>query len=777
MGMIIALEEAKRHKELGNKTQMLYFLQKKGFRVPVTLVCTPEAYTRYLEDQVDLVEELRAELVRTIDPDKQYAVRSSASLEDQSEFSFAGQFKSVLHIQGVDNVLQAIWSIWATAHSANVQSYLERHRVGPAEFKMAIVIQEMVPPQVSGVAFSKNPVTGLDEAVVEAIAGSGEALMKEGATPLRWVNKWGLWVKKPVQEGEIPFELIEQVVAETKVIAKQYGRPVDLEWVSDGRSVTWVQLREITSPDINLYSSRISAEFFPGLIKPLVWSVNVPLVNGAWVRLFTELIGPNDINPHDLAKSFYYRAYFNMGAVGRIFELLGFPRESLELMMGIEDVGPDKPRFKPSAKTYAYLPRMLLFALRKLGFGRQVERFVPAARERYRIFAIDDDLEVSQLIREIDRLYALNQETAYFNIVTPLLMQLYGALLRGQLARLGMPFESLDLTEGMEELQEYNPNVHLAGLNRRFRELDGQTRERIQAGDYAQFCALPGIGLLQQEVEQFIAQFGHLSDSGNDFSSVPWRENPDLVLAMITSFRQVDVPSSGRHTWTQLEIAPLRRLLLGPLYQSARRYQLYREMLSSLYTYGYGLFRVYFLALGAQLEARGWIESKEDVFYLYLDELQEVEANGQGAALRTKVAERKQEIERCAGLTPPTVIYGDEEVRLVSDSPHRLEGTPTSGGYYTGPVKVLKGMSDFSKMEPGDVLVIPFSDVGWTPLFAKAGAVVAESGGILSHSSIVAREYGIPAVVSVPNACQLQDGTLVTVDGFQGVVSIQEVEV
>jgi len=80
-------------------------------------------------------------------------------------------------------------------------------------------------------------------------------------------------------------------------------------------------------------------------------------------------------------------------------------------------------------------------------------------------------------------------------------------------------------------------------------------------------------------------------------------------------------------------------------------------------------------------------------------------------------------------------------------------------------------------MEPGDVLVIPFSDVGWTPLFAKAGAVVAESGGILSHSSIVAREYGIPAVVSVPNACQLQDGTLVTVDGFQGVVSIQEVEV
>jgi phosphohistidine swiveling domain-containing protein len=777
MGLIIALEEAKRHKELGNKTQMLRFMQEKGFRVPVTLVCTPKAYTRYLEDQIDLVEELKAELARTIDPGKQYAVRSSASLEDQSAFSFAGQFKSVLHTQGVDNILQAIWSIWGTARSANVQSYLERHGVDPAEFKMAIIIQQMVLPQVSGVAFSKNPVTGLDEVVVEAVAGSGEALMQEGATPLRWVNKWGLWVKKPAEEGEIPFELIEEVVAETKAIAKHHGRPVDLEWVYDGRSVTWVQLREITSLDVSLYSNRISAEFFPGLIKPLVWSVNVPLVNGAWVRLFTELIGPNDIDPHDLAKSFYYRAYFNMGAVGRIFELLGFPRESLELMMGIEEVGPDKPRFRPSARTYAYLPRMLLFALRKLGFGRRVERFVPAARERYRTFVVDDDLEVSQLIREIDRLYALNQETAYFNIVTPLLMQLYGALLRGQLARLGIPFESLDLTEGMEELHPYDPNVHLAELNRRFCELDSQTRERIEAGTYAQFRTLAGIDLLQQGVEQFIAQFGHLSDSGNDFSAVPWRENPDLVLMMIASFGRADASSSGRRNWTQLELTPLRRLLLRPLYQSARRYQFYRETISSLYTYGYGLFRVYFLALGSQLEARGWIESQEDVFYLYLDELREFEGNDVGDRLRARVAERKQEMERCTGLTPPNVIYGDEEIRLTSDSPHRLEGTPTSGGYYTGPAKVLKGISDFSKMEPGDVLVIPFSDVGWTPLFAKAGAVVAESGGILSHSSIVAREYGIPAVVSVPNACQLQDGTLVTVDGFQGVVSISEVEV
>ncbi len=91
----------------------------------------------------------------------------------------------------------------------------------------------------------------------------------------------------------------------------------------DGREVQWVQLREITSLDIPIYSNRISKEVFPGIIKPLIWSVNVPLVNGAWVDMFAELIGPNDIEPESLAGCFYSRAYFDMGALGQVFELLG----------------------------------------------------------------------------------------------------------------------------------------------------------------------------------------------------------------------------------------------------------------------------------------------------------------------------------------------------------------------------------------------------------------------------------------------------------------------
>lgn len=116
----------------------------------------------------------------------------------------------------------------------------------------------------------------------------------------------------------------------------------------------------------------------------------------------------------------------------------------------------------------------------------------------------------------------------------------------------------------------------------------------------------------------------------------------------------------------------------------------------------------------------------------------------------------------------PPIIYGDEPPPIFPINYLRMRGTPTSPGYYNGHARIVRGIDDFHKVANGDVLVIPFSEVGWTPLFARAGAVVAESGGVLSHSSIVAREYGIPAVVSVPGVMKLQDNQLITVDGYKG---------
>ena len=458
---------------IGNKALGLKALIGLGLPVPRTYVCTWDACEQFQSGDPGLAQTLKAELAAIVRPGQLYAVRSSTNIEDDPQHSFAGQFESFLNVEGVEGVWKAIQDVWASTQAPAVATYQANLNRAPIALKTAVLIQEMVRPQVSGVAFSRNPLTGMDEVVVEAVAGSGETLVQDGVTPERWVNKWGDWIARPGQPA-LPTAVIQEVVDQTKRIAKAYGQPVDLEWVYDGATVHWVQVRPITAlADVGVYSDKISREVLPGQIKPLVWSVNVPLVNSAWVRLFTELIGPNTIDPNSLARAFHYRAYFNMGVIGQIFEVLGMPRDSLELLMGIDSGGNERPSFKPSAKTYRHTPRMLRMAVDKWRFARQVETFLPPAQARYRLLRRGSlgQLSERELLAEIDRLYELTRQTAYFNIITPLLMGLYNRLLAAQLARCGVDVAQVDVTHGLNALRDLDPTIHLEQLNRKFNGL------------------------------------------------------------------------------------------------------------------------------------------------------------------------------------------------------------------------------------------------------------------------------------------------------------------
>ena len=332
---ICDLENRRLPDSIGNKAHNLRSLSKIGLRIPKSKVVTWQAYRRYIEDDESLVYELQVELSENLTTDTFYAVRSSANIEDSLERSFAGQFKSVLDVQGVDNVFQAIWSIWGTAQSDRVTSYLETHGISAQDLLMAVMIQEMIHPVFAGVSLSRNPVTGADEVVVEAVEGSGEALVQSGVTPMRWINKWDNWLLQP-EASPLPILLVEQIVAETRSISQKLNSHVDLEWVYDGQQLYWLQVREITTLNRhNIYSNHISKEMIPGMIKPLINSINIPLVCSMWVRLLTEMLGKTSVQTEDLAKSFYYRVYFNMGTLGQIFEEVGLPGDSVETLMGI----------------------------------------------------------------------------------------------------------------------------------------------------------------------------------------------------------------------------------------------------------------------------------------------------------------------------------------------------------------------------------------------------------------------------------------------------------
>ena len=776
-GYIYSLNQKTLPTSSGSKALNLRKLVDKGFEVPETYVCTWQAYHHFLTSEHAFEKNLRSELAKIIKPGKKYAVRSSANLEDHVDHSFAGQFMSVLNVEGLDNILAAIQAIWEEARSPQVQSYFEQSKISHPEILMGVLIQEMIDQKISGVSFSKNPITGLDEIIVEAVKGNGIAIVQQGVTPARWIHKWGEWITLP-DNDDIDQAVIQQVVDQTKSIAKFYGKPADLEWVFDGDKVYWVQLREISSiAGINYYSNKIAQDMLPGMIKPLIWSINIPLVNGAWVKIFSELIGPNGIDPLSLAKSFYYRAYFNMGVIGDIMEMLGLPRETLELMMGLEDTGPDKPKFRPSTKTYRLLPRMLKFALGMLRKPREIERFNLQMKDTYQGMVSVDiaSMKETQLLSHIEVLFHRTQTTAYFNIITPLTMQFYNALLRRQLEKMGVDFAAFDLTHNLEQLQDVDPNFHLEKLAIKYQELDSEHQAVFSSGNFEQFMKLTGCESLQNGILEFLGQFGHLSDSGNDFSYTPWRENPDLILKMIKANAEAEHKEINKTHFEDLRLGLISGIFLKAIYNKARQYFLYREQIGSLYTFGYGLFRECFLALGEKFSQRGLINAKEDIFYLNFDEIKAaVEEPNQTISYYELVNVRIQEMEKYFDITPPTIIFGDQPMPLEEVSGTVLEGTPTSRGYYQGRTIVVHGIEDFEKIENGDVLVVPYSDVGWTPMYVHAGAVVAESGGMLSHSSIVAREYGIPAVVSVPGACKLLAGKVVTVDGYRGQVKIHE---
>ena len=760
---------------IGNKALNLRRLSEGGFRIPETFVIPWQVFERYQANDLSLVEELLAELCKALRPGVKYAVRSSANIEDNLVNSFAGQFKSVLNVSTEAGVLQSAWSIWATVQSQAIQTYLDRLPSDQRVLKMAVIVQEMVPPVISGVAFSKNPMTGADEIVIEAVEGAGDTMMQGGATPLRWTWKWGSWIVRPNEET-IPEHIAAQVVEGVRAITRHFKINVDLEWVWDGSDITWVQMREITSlQKLNVYSNRLSKEMMPGIIKPLIWSVNIPLVNSAWIRILEEAVGKTGLKPEDLARSFYYRSYFNMAALGRVFNLMGFPSEGLEMMLGSVSREAGKSIFRPGPRTIRLLPRLFFWSLDKWNFAPKMEKYLSGVNRIFQSFSPGevDSLSEKDLLASIDRLFEQVQETAYYNILGPLLMSMYNQMLKSQLARVGVDIIQFDLTAGMPELKDMDPSVHLARLSAVYESMPDPAQAAVLAGDLPNLRITQGAEEFCHAFDDLISRFGHLSDSGNDFTAIPWREKPEMILILIAEYSSREGAKDGRVRLTDLKIRGPRRIFFELIYQRARQFRLFREQISSIYTYTYGLFRVYFLALGRKMSANGLVDLPEDVFFLTRLELQDV-VLGIPKDFRELIRKRKEEIEHCRDMVLPTVIYGEEPPPLESATGQQFSGTPTSRGYYTGPARVVRGIPDFHKVCEGDVLVVPFSDVSWTPLFARAGAVVAESGGMLSHSSIIAREYNIPAVVSVSGATRVRDGVFLSVDGYRGIVILHQ---
>jgi pyruvate,water dikinase len=638
------------------------------------------------------------------------------------------------------------------------------------------------------VAFSRNPLTGLDEVVVEAVAldagrddhhdGAGDPAAR--AVTERWIHRWGTFTERP-DAPRVAEAVIEEVVREAARQARVRGRPVELDWAHEGPTTTWHGVRPMTGLDgLRVYSNRIARDVLPGVIVPLVWSVNVPLVNAAWLDLLEELVGPLDVRPEDLARSFGHRAYFDMTTLGAVFEALGMPRDSLELLLGLPK-GPEAPRFRPGAATLRHVPRIARQMRRTLRRGRWARAELRELETRHAVLAAVDpaSLDEAGLLTRVDALLVLGRRAAYANIVVPLVMHGYDRALGLQLRAAGIDPVTADPAAGRADRAGGGPFAALDDLWVHVEALPPDARAVLATGRWAALEQRPDLAVLRREIEAALDRFGHISESANDFSRPTWREDRDAVVDLVLAHPERAAPVERLDlAAVEARVPAPRRPLLRLLWRRSGAFRVYRDAIGGAWTRCYGLFRGTFLALGERLVGRGVLDHPDDVFYLDLAELRAIVAGVPLAAgaPRALVARRRTEIAEAADLIVPEIVYGDAFVPVRRDEDVRatLAGIPTSRGSVRGPARVVRGTADFGRVGAGDVIVIPYSDVAWTPLFARAAGVVAESGGILSHSSIVAREYGIPCVVSVADACsRIPDGAEVVVDGIAGTVLVE----
>jgi pyruvate,water dikinase len=527
-----------------------------------------------------------------------------------------------------------------------------------------------------------------------------------------------------------------------------------------------------------IYSNKISRELLPGMIKPLVWSINIPVVNSSWKQLFRVLTGSiaESIQTEKLARSFYYRCYFNMSVIGDFFEIIGISRDALEVISGIKTAPKSKSIFRPSMKIIRYLPRMTAFGFQMYFFSKRIEVYLRQKTKQYK--EIDNknlnQLNIEACFKIIDILMHIHKESSYVVIITQLLNSIYNQGFKRSVESKNLDFNSFNFAKKTKTLSEIDPRTYISKLNSIFEDLPEQTKQQIQKADYAEIINNPECKFFSKELENFIKRFGYLSDNANDFSRTTWKENLKLTIRMML-YHQTPQISQSQESKNMKNHTDKTSFLSNFLFKKAAQYQIYRGSVGFIYNFGFGLFRKLFLHVSEIMVKNNLIELKEDIFYLTYKEIKQLAKNNSKInQYRALIEKRKKEMKEYRGLILPDTIFNElpKTSFIVEKIKKDLRGVPSSRGKYSGIAKIVLGIQDYEKIKDGDVLVIPFSDPSWTPLFSKARAVISESGGILSHCSIVAREYGIPAVVSVKGALQIEDGSKVEVDGYTGKITM-----
>jgi len=790
------------------------------------------------------------------------AVRSSATAEDLPDLSFAGQQDTYLNIIGAAALSHAIIDCWSSLWTARAIGYRIRNQVDQTHISLAVIVQQMVPSQASGVLFTANPLTGnRTQTVIDATLGLGEALVSGQVEPdhyevdanRRKIISKSLGSKTLVIQGSpeggtiakkgdaslqaaLPDETILELAELGQRVTATYRAPQDIEWAWAGDELYLLQSRPVTSlypvPDeIQAEPLRVMIAFsdVQGIVAPITplgQDVMKTVAAGA-AKSFGYSLTAETQQMFVIAGERIFIDFTSplRNSVGQ--KITPFLLSKIDPMIeGALNSLLQDPRMQPqrSGVRLSTLGHLLKFALPTM--QRIFSLWINPQKGREKEFQVMDGAVASVEARyapkddvwtDLEQQLALIAESRnmFPDVAIPYgvtgvaagIAPLYGIIqnLAGQVARQTGRTDMDNLIMEISRGLPYNVTTemdlalwHTAEKLRNDPESGAlfNTSSAEELTDRFQARQLPEIA--QAAISEFLHQYGMRGLGEIDLGNPRWREHPVHVMHLLQSHMKIDDPEQapdavfargeqaaqaaagqleaairalpgGRIKTKQFRWAYSRHRALGGLREAPKFFAI-RMM---------GILRLGLLRCGQVFVAAGLLEQPDDLFFLYVKELQEIASRKQITAdHRSRIAARRAAREREARrrqlphilLSDGTAYYGG--VPTAGAAANVITGSPVSPGMVEGIVHVVLDPNS-TQLAPGEILVCLATDPAWTPLFLSAGGLIMEVGGMMTHGSVVAREYGIPAVVGIEGATtRLTTGQRVRVDGSTGQVTI-----
>jgi rifampicin phosphotransferase len=801
----------------GTKAATLAALAARGFPVPAGFVVTTAACERIPAT----VDDAAADLASVEFPGDVWAgivsglrqlgggpvaVRSSGTAEDLPDASYAGQYETVLGVSKPDEVAQAVRRCLASAGSARVRAYSGSHRD-----TMAVLVQRLVAADAAGVAFTANPVTGDQEILVSAVRGVGDRLVSGEATPDEWVARGEEIRCLRATENALAPARVHDIVALAPRVEEAAGSPQDLEWAISGDELFLLQARPITvlprPPQIQPPAEgfwRKDTGHYPMPLTPFGASVYLPAIDRA-APVMGEVLGL-------LFEGFEQRCLG--GEVYVHFVPVGGkerpPPPAWVMWIAARIVPALRRRARVAEKAIATgLSEQLLDRWDtewRDGFRDEAESF---KRVDLRALSDEDLLGHLDLVKD----FLERGQLVHFRLNVAYLLPVYDLLVACEDLLGWDSVASLALVAGSSEVSA-EPGRELSALASRFASDPAALEALNEAGDDVLDQLQAASPELSEAFRAYLDRYGHRTAS-YDPGDPTLFERPALLAGLLRD--RISAGDQDRRDGTQISQDALARARATLAHRSEHdrdRFELAVEAARRVYgnrednifwldNQPCAFLRYTAVEIGRRLANRGLVARATDAVFLEETELRSALGDRANEDLRAVVARRKAERAWVAA-HPGPASYGTDPgpppdlsplpraLRRVNTaalhwaqllfapaetgaSPAELPGVPGSPGRHTGPVRPIRDEAEFAKLRPGDVLVCPITSPAWSVLFVQAGAVVTDGGGVLAHTAVIAREYGIPAVLATGAATQrLRDGDLVTVDGTAGVVTVNE---